>query len=61
MKKIRTALSVAGFVTGFLAWAEAYSRRPGAEALALQLKKEHAWIGAVAGILVLANWPSARI
>jgi hypothetical protein len=55
MKKIAIALSVASSVTGFLAWVEAHSRRPGAEALALQFKKEHAWIGAVAGILVLAT------
>ncbi len=54
MKKIMTALSVASSVTGFLAWVEAHSKRPG-EALALQFKKEHALIGAVAGILVLAT------
>lgn len=58
MKKITLALSVAGSITGILAWAEAHSRRPGAEALALQFKKEHAWVGAVAGILVLATSPS---
>lgn len=55
MKKIITALSVASSVTGFLAWAEEHNSRPGAAVLAWQFKKEHAWIGAIAGVLVLVS------
>lgn len=55
MKKVIAALSVASSVTGFLAWAEEHNSRPGAAALAFQFKKEHAWIGAVAGVLVLVS------
>ncbi len=55
MKKVVTALGVASSVTGFLAWAEEHSSRPGAEALAFQFKKEHAWIGAIVGVLVLLS------
>lgn len=55
MKKIVAALSVAGSVTGFLAWAEEHNSRPGAAALAFQFKKEHAWIGAIAGVLTLVS------
>jgi hypothetical protein len=53
MKKVIAALGIAGSVTGVLAWYEAHSSRPGAEALALQFRKEHAWIGAIAGVLAL--------
>lgn len=55
MKKLISALGAASTVTGFLAWYEAQSGRPGADVLALQFKKEHAWIGAVAGVLVLIS------
>jgi hypothetical protein len=55
MKTIMTALTVASSVTGFLALAEAQSKRQGAEAIALQFKKEHMWIGVFAGILVVAT------
>jgi hypothetical protein len=55
MKKVIAALGIASSVTGFRAWAEEHSSRPDAEALAFQFKKEHAWIGAVAGVLVLLS------
>jgi hypothetical protein len=55
MKKVIAALGVASSVTGFLAWAEEHNSRPGAEVLAFQFRKEHAWIGAVAGVLVLLS------
>lgn len=55
MKKIISALSIAGSVTGLLAWAEEQSCRPGSATLAFQFKKEHAWIGAIAGVLVLVS------
>lgn len=55
MKKLITALGVASSVTGLLAWVEEHSRRPNAEALAFQFKREHAWIGAVSGVLVLLS------
>lgn len=53
MKHIVAALSVAGSVAGFLAWFEEHSNRPGAQVLAFQLTKEHAWLGMIAGMLVL--------
>lgn len=55
MKKVLAALSIASSVTGFLAWIEEHNSRPGAKALAVQFKKEHAWIGAFAGVLVLLS------
>lgn len=53
MKRLAIALGVASTITGVLAWIEDHNRRPGAELLALQFKKEHALLGAAAGILTL--------
>jgi hypothetical protein len=53
MKRVIFAVGVASTITGVLAWIEEHNRRPGAELLALQFKKEHALLGAVAGILTL--------
>jgi len=53
MKRLVVALGVASTITGVLAWIEEHNRRPGAELLALQFKKEHALLGAAAGILTL--------
>ena len=53
MKRLVVALGVASTITGVLAWIEEHNRRPGAELLALQFKKEHALLGAAVGILTL--------
>jgi len=55
MKKIKAALSVASAITCTLAWAEEHRQRPNAELLAFQLKKEHALIGLISGILILVS------
>ncbi len=49
MKKLIVALGVASTITGVLAWIEEHNRRPGAELLAIQFKKEHALLGVAVG------------
>lgn len=53
MKKLIVALGVASTITGVLAWIEEHNRRPGAELLAIQFKKEHALLGVAVGVLTL--------
>ena len=53
MKRISTALGVASTITVVFAWIEEHNRRPGADLLALQFKREHALIGVALGLFTL--------